>query len=329
MNNNFPKKILIIRQGAIGDVVHTTETYRSIKRLLPDSEIHYLTTKTPAELLKNDPDLTKLIILQDRSYKGLFKLAKELKQEQYDLIINLQPSIRFKIFSFLCFSKQTVTYKKNFKYHAVENFFLTAKKAIKNLELKKELCLYIDEESISKTQKMLPPQHPIVVLNTQSGPVRHGRKWKMEYFRELSDSLIKEYNAQIIIIGSKEDAKKLDIFKNCNPNIHIVAGRLNLRETAALLAQCDFLISGDTGPLHIASASGHPVCIGLFGAMPIKRTGPWGEKHFALTSNLKCIPCNRRKCKFGKSEFNPCMNNLLPEDVMKFIREKNLISKSY
>ena len=112
MNNNFPKKILIIRQGAIGDVVHTTETYRSIKRLMPDSEIHYLTTKTPAELLYGDPDLTKLIILQDRSYKGLFKLAKELKQEQYDLIINLQPSIRFKIFSFLCFSKQTVTYKK-------------------------------------------------------------------------------------------------------------------------------------------------------------------------------------------------------------------------
>ena len=325
MKITYPKKILIIRQGAIGDVVHTTETYRSIKRLIPDAEIHYLTTKVPAELLDGDPDITKLIILQDRSYKRLFNLSKLLKKEKYDLIINLQPSIRFRIFSFLCFAKKTVAYKKNFKYHAVENFFLTAKKVIKELELKKELHLYIDEESISKTKKMIPLQRPIIVLNTQSGPVRHGRKWKIEYFRELADSLIKEYNAQIIIIGSKEDAQKLNIFQNCNPNIHIVAGRLNLRETAALLAQCDFLISGDTGPLHIATATGHPICIGLFGAMPINRTGPWGDKHFALTSNLDCIPCNRRKCRFEKSEFNPCMNTLLPKDVMNFIKEKQLL----
>ena len=99
MKNITPQKILIIRQGAIGDVVHTTETYRSIKRLLPDSEIHYLTTKTPAELLKNDPDLTKLIILQDRSYKGLFKLAK--KTEARTIRPHNQPPAFYQVQNFL------------------------------------------------------------------------------------------------------------------------------------------------------------------------------------------------------------------------------------
>ena len=94
MKNITPQKILIIRQGAIGDVVHTTETYRSIKRLLPDSEIHYLTTKTPAELLYGDPDLTKLIILQDRSSGSKFSpsSAEQNKLSPTKRTSNIMPS---------------------------------------------------------------------------------------------------------------------------------------------------------------------------------------------------------------------------------------------
>src|SRR3989339_2074935 len=88
------KKILIFRFGAIGDVVHSTALYRAIKKQNPDILIHYLTGKIPSELLKSDYDLDKIWIAEDKSYKYLLNLAKELKKEKFDLCINLQPSIR-------------------------------------------------------------------------------------------------------------------------------------------------------------------------------------------------------------------------------------------
>ena len=98
MNNNFPKKILIIRQGAIGDVVHTTETYRSIKRLLPDSEIHYLTTKTPAELLENDrPDKTYHIAGQELS--GIVQSCKRIETRK--IRPHNQPPALYQVQNFL------------------------------------------------------------------------------------------------------------------------------------------------------------------------------------------------------------------------------------
>ena len=84
------KKILIIREGAIGDVVHTTNVFRSIKETYPNVEIDYVTGPVPAQLLQNDSRLNRVIVLESKKYSYLFKLASQLRKEKYDLIINLQ-----------------------------------------------------------------------------------------------------------------------------------------------------------------------------------------------------------------------------------------------
>jgi len=70
------KKILILRFGAIGDVVHSTALFRSIKKSCPDISIHYATFKSPSMNIQNDPDLEKIRILEGKTYKQLFSLAK-------------------------------------------------------------------------------------------------------------------------------------------------------------------------------------------------------------------------------------------------------------
>ena len=146
------KKILIIRQGAIGDVVHTTNVFRSIKETFPDAQIDYLTGKLPASLLQNDPRLNRVIVLKDKNYFYLFQLAKELKKENYSLIINLQPSIRFKVLAALCKPKKTVNYKKTFRLHAVENFFETARKVYKEIHNPNDLRLKIPQETVEQVK---------------------------------------------------------------------------------------------------------------------------------------------------------------------------------
>lgn len=323
------KKVLIIRQGAIGDVVHTTNVFRSIKEAYPNIKIDYLTGAVPATLIQNDSRLNKVILLEGKKYPYLLKLASQLRKEKYDVIINLQPALRYKFLSFMCFPKKIVTYKKTFKLHAVENFFRTAKKAFKEIENPSDLKIEIPQEIVEKVKQEIPTDKKIVVLNTETSVTRKGRKWAPKYFKELALSLIEEYDCTILIPGSKDDVEKVKCFENLHPNIKIIAGKFSILESAAVFSLCDVFISSDTGPLHIASALEKPYCIGLYGAAPVQRTGPWGINHFAVSADLSCIPCNRRKCQikeYAQTDLNPCLLAVKPEHIVRIIKDNDLLT---
>jgi ADP-heptose:LPS heptosyltransferase len=322
------KRVLIIRQGAIGDVVHTTNVFRSIKESYPDAKIDYLVGKVPAELLRNDDRLNDVILLNDKSYSYLYKLGLELRKNSYDLIINLQPSLRFKFLSFVVMPKKVVNYHKTFKLHAVENFFRTAKKVIKNIENPNDLKLQIPQDVIEKVKNEIPLDKKLVILNTETSLARQGRKWPSKYYKELALALIEEYDCNVLVSGAKDEIECTKVYENVHENLKVIAGKYSILESAAIFSLCDLFISGDTGPLHIASALEKPYCIGLYGAMPVERTGPWGINHFALSADLSCIPCNRRKCsikEYENADTTPCMYAIKPEHVLRVIKDNDLL----
>ncbi|MEI7474559.1 MAG: glycosyltransferase family 9 protein [bacterium] len=326
---NKSLKILIFRFGAIGDVVLSTSLFRSIKNIYPDSEIHFLTFKTPAILLKEDPQIKKLWIAEDRSYKYLISLAKELKKENFDIVFNLHPSIRTKIFTLFIKAKRTLLYKKTFKKHAVQNFVDTAKPLLKKIKPESTIKIYLSETAINEANKHINKEKLNVCLNIGATFSRQGRRWSIDKWKQLSLELIKEYDCDIILSGSEEDIPFADEVCSVSERIKSFCGKLPLEISAAVISLCNLMVSGDTGPLHIATAT-DTKSIALFGSMSPKRTGPYGTKHFSLTSKIKCAPCNKRKCKFiKKTELNtPCMESITVEEVLNTIKANNLLIKT-
>jgi len=319
--NKYPmKKVLIFRLGAIGDVVHTTALLRSLKALNPTMSVHYLTTKSPSLLLKNDHDIDKIWISEDKSYSYIYDFSKKLREEKFDLCINLQPpTIRNKIFSFLIGAKKTINYRKNFKFHAVENFWITAKPFFKDLTLPKNLELFIPE-NLKEEFLDISEVGYVIGFNMGVSSTRQGRRWPLNYWRELAKALIDKYNCKIVLTGSSDDANFSEQILDVSFNIESYCGKLDILKNSALLSICNVVISGDTGPLHIASAVGVPA-IGLYGAAPILRTGPYGTRTSALCSDRSCVPCNRRKCKYTKKgePYTPCMEDIHPNKVFNEI----------
>ncbi len=327
MKNQKIKKILILRFGAIGDVVHSTELFRSIKRKYPHVAIHYVAFNIPSLNIKNDPDLEKVWVAEGKSYKHLWTLAKELRKEKFDAFINLQPGIRTRIFSMMLGMPKTVTYRKTFKLHAVENFWRTGKKLFNDIELDKNLKLYIEKETKNQVSVMFDKKGKVIAFNMGVSHTRQGRRWPQEYWAELARSFVEKYDCDIVLTGSKEDKEFSEPLLNISPKIKSFCGALSVEENTVLLSLCDLIISGDTGPLHIATAVGVPA-IGLYGAAPVARTGPYGENCIALFSQRDCVPCNRRKCKYISPYelYTPCMEDVKLDEVFntaqKYILEK-------
>lgn len=325
--NKKNNKFLIIRFGAIGDVVHTTALFRAIKKTLPEIQIHYLTFKVPSELLQNDHDIDKVYVLEDKSYKNIFKMAKDLKKEQYDLVLNLQPSARTRILNLLIRPKKQLTYKKTYKMHAVANFWSTAKPMFSTLGSDDYIYIYVPEKIKGEIKNKLNPDgRKLICFNMGVSPDRHGRKWPLEYWIKLGMEIKNKHNARLILSGGPNDVKEGELLVKNLPFVESFCGKLSILETAALMSLCNVVISGDTGPLHIGTAVGTN-CIGLYGGAPVSRTGPYGKKHLVAESNLACVPCAKRTCRFNETEEDktPCMESIQPEQVLKLV-EKLLLN---
>ena len=322
------KKLLIIRVGAIGDVVHTTALFRAIKKYRPEIEIHYLTSELVKPLLIEDKDIDK-VYTSPKKFK-LFsnevkELANELKKENYDAVINLQPSLKLRYLTFLAGIKKCSLYKKSFKFHAVTNFWRTGLKFFPEMKEEKELKLYLPKTAVDFAKdKVKDFKRPLIVVN--AGGVfskRQGRTYPVEKWIEVANKLQEKYDGTVILNGASEDREFLSPLNNIKNSVNFI-GELSLVNSCAVIGQADLMLSGDSGPLHIATALGVK-SVGLYGSMPANRTGCYSSG-INIVSKKSCVPCNRRKCKFlkkSKKLYAPCMEEIPVDEILKNILKEN------
>jgi len=323
-----PNKILMIRLGAIGDIIHTIATYDLLFNNINNVLIDYLTSPPMEELLNNDIRLNKIIPLTEYSYKGFYKTAQKLSSSNYDLILNLQPSIKTKFFNLLINKKLSLNYKKYWPnhyskhIHAVENFLNTLNTIIPNPTPPEKLELYLNKHVLLWAQNKLRTENAnenLIGIIPGVSNNKRGRLWPKEYWKDLLDYLCNQKKFNIVILGGlNEQVLGTELQEINKTKIHNYCGKLNIMQTACILSLCQLVIGGDTGPTHIATAVG-PTVIGLYGATAPKRTGLYGKKHKIIYSSNECLFCEKKTCPniIPKELYTPCMLKLTVNKVIE------------
>jgi lipopolysaccharide heptosyltransferase II len=156
------------------------------------------------------------------------------------------------------------------------------------------------------------------VVGINPGGNWNPKRWPKEYWARLADRLISELGAKIIITGSDNDmALARDIKGLMRASPVLACGALNLKQLAALCKRLDLFVTADTGPLHIANASGAKRIIVIFGPTSPEITGPYPLKNITvLKRDVGCkVPCYVVDCKD-----NRCMKAVSVDEVMEKIR---------
>lgn len=168
-----------------------------------------------------------------------------------------------------------------------------------------EADVILSQENISEDE---------VLIGMQAGSSLEGRRWPAQSFARLADLLAEKFKARIILFGVKsefplaEEVIRHSRFKHRLVNL---AGRTSLSQMVGLLKKCRYLVTNDTGPMHIAAALGTPV-VGLFfaHAHPFE-TGPYGPGHLVFQARISCAPCS-----YGVHCNNiVCVEKVRPEHV--------------
>jgi heptosyltransferase II len=321
--------ILIIKPGAIGDLLQLTPVLRALKSRYPQACISLLVgSPVSAELFTYNAHVRETIVFDKagahRSFRALLQLWRLLRRNKYDLIINFQRSnLKTWFLASAAFPCRLLVYHKarTRTVHALVNYLETvAPLGIKATKMRLDLALSARERAFAKEVifSLDSPTTPLIALNP--GASHNVNRWATARFAALSDMLTQKLAARVILIGGKEDMPLAEeiVAKTGSKPLNM-AGKTSLLQLGALLEQCDILVSGDTGPMHIATAVGTRV-VALFGAADPERTGPVGSGHRIIqATDVSCIPCGSRTC--NNRAYLECMEKIPVSLVFETIRD--------
>lgn len=319
-------KFLLIRFSSIGDIVLTTPVIRCLKKQVPDAEVHFVTKEAFLPVVAHNPYIDKLHVWAHSREL----MVQELKDEDYDYIIDLHHNVRTlrlkkelkkKSYSFYKLNIEKYIYtsvKLNIlpRVHIVDRYLAT----LKSFDIKNDgagLDYFIAPGDETKKHD-IPASHHAGYIACVIGAAHGTKKWPVDKWKEFA----RQMDHPLIILGGKEDTVNGMEIASVDPvKVYNACGKFSINESADLVRRAKLVITHDTGLMHIAAAYKRPI-ISLWGnTVPSFGMYPYYGDNFLSAqqrspydilqvNKLWCRPCSKigyAKCPLGHFK---CMQNI-------------------
>lgn len=311
-------KFLVIQQKRIGDVLTSTILSNNLKKAYPNAEIDYMCYANCVDVLKNNPNITNIIVLEEKTRKNYFSLFQfifQIRAKKYDAVIDAYSKLETNLIALFSGAKYKISYKKgysslfyNYNIERLKNgtqsdiglAIINRLKLLKPL-IKEEITdykpkVFLTENEITEAKKLIQayplkadkPTFMIGILGSE-----WYKTYPFEKMAELLDYTVATTDANLLfnyIPKQKEDAQK--IFDLCQPNtqkrIFFDLYANDLRSFLGLLSQCDALIGNEGGSVNMAKALFVPT-FSLFSPSVDKETWQIFEDEKNISIHLKDI----------------------------------------
>jgi len=322
-------KFLILRFSSIGDIVLTTPVIRGLKLQVEDAQIHYLTKKQYAGIVENNPYVDEVHVF-DNNFK---ELVQELKHEHFDYIIDLHHNLRTARFKSALKVVDFTFNKLNIEKWLLVNLGINKLPNIHIVDRYLKTLSVFDVSNDLKGLEYYIPTADVVDLNTLPELFRNGyiafAIGAQHSTKRLPESkitsLCKKLDFPIVLLGGKEDFATAEaIEKEVGAKVFNACGKFNLNQSASLVKQAIWIISHDTGLMHIA-ASFKKKIISVWGnTVPEFGMYPYlaDEKSLIVEDkNLKCRPCTKIGFSRCPKKHFKCMNEINEELIVNHIKQ--------
>jgi len=275
------KNILVIRTDRFGEFLLNIPAIRALKELYPQAKLTLAVNLIVYELAGLVECVDQVVVWE--------QIKKYLRKNKFDLAVILNPTKEAHMASFLAGIPMRLGYDRKWGFlltHKIKDTkHLGDRHEVEcNLELVNLIGAHTQNKSflIKSSESYFPEfagKKIIAMHPFTSDPVK---QWPAERFKVLAQRIKHELKLEVIIIGLSLTNSNID------RSIIDMTNKTTLVELAALLKRCSLLISGDSGPVHLAAAVGTPVIALFRNDLPGKtarRWGPWGDGHRVIEKN--------------------------------------------
>lgn len=327
-----PKKILIIQLRRIGDVLVCTPLIRALKESFPQAYIAFLTEKESEVILKFNPHLDKLLVLDNQKYKNLFYILKflwHLRREKFEVVIDLLGTPRTVFFSLVSGAVKRIGYPYRIRKLFYNQLMVSSPKAkyvvyhkleaVKLWKIQKQnvkLDFFLNEPARTFAREFFERSNIAksdLVISISPTSRRHFNRWFPERYARVADWLIEQYLTKVILLwGPGEKEMIEEITRKMKQECIIAPVAPTLLELGAILERCDLHLGNDNGTKHIAVAVGLPTFT-IYGPHdPVSWTYPDSSQHRFIKKPCWCV--NNRKSQHNCRNLS-CLDLITVEEV--------------
>ncbi len=335
LQNSIKNKVLIVKPSSLGDIIHSLPFLYSVKEQMPEARVHWVIAEGLAPLLEGHPLIDRLWKINKDEWKkpskafqtiGQFRaLSAKLRKEKFDAVFDLQGLLRSAIISRMAGAKAVVGFREA---REGGSLFYTHKVSVSSLG-KMHAPMHAVERYLKMAQFAgIEPRlgFPLPQGKDFVSPFRSGeyavmapgarwpsKRWPAPGWGELAR---KFSPVPMVIVGAVSDAALAAEIASCSGGAAIpFAGKSSLKGLVEIIRGAKFMVTNDSGPMHIAAALEVPV-FAVFGPTDPELTGPYGKGIRAvIKGQAKCSPCRNRTCKDMS-----CMNAVSVDMVEREIR---------
>lgn len=332
------KRALILRCGALGDLVYATGVIDALRAQYGENIIiDFICTPGTAKLFEFDPRVNHVYLLKHKKLPIWLSpqkraIIRDSQQNPYDLFINFETGKQFLSLSQSIQARHKIGWffsnpDVSNTTHMVDmckSFYAS----IVESEILKNASPRIIGKAFTEVQDKLNLPDKFLVLSPSNSHNKKSRlnyrAWPQNHWKRLIALL--PSSLPIIVIGGKGEEPFFEAIKPYPKNVIDLVGKTSISEMIAIISQAKALVVTDTGTAHIASALNTPVFC-LIGPTPADVTGPYqsadNEVHI-LSAHLSCSPCYKTEV-MKQCMDNICMSQIAPETVVESLKSANIV----
>lgn len=328
-------RILVRATNWVGDAVMTTPAMGVIRERFPHAEITLLANPLVAELFSPHPWVDRVIRFDRKGiHKGVagrFRLASELRRHAFDAALILPNSFDSALVPWLAgipvrlgkasdgrsllltgryepddsatAGHEVLYYIDLLNHFGISGQFHAPLLAV--TEQEEEHAAVLLAEAGIKPDMFLLGINPGAAFGA-------AKRWYPDRFAAVARRLADDWNAGIVIFGGPGETEIADAIESAlHGNCLNLAGKTSVRELMALIRRCNFFVTNDSGPMHIAAAFGVPL-VAIFGPTDHSGTAPYSDRAMIIRKDVPCAPCKLRECPTDHC----CMTEVTAEDVV-------------
>ena len=322
-------RILIVRLGSLGDIVHAVPAAAALSRAWPGVAVDWVTAPGYRDLVGMVRGLRRVITVDTRRMfgaEGVLAAVGALRAARYDAVLDLQGLLKSAVLARLARGARTLGFgRSDLREPAAAHFYS------ETVDVSRAVHVIGKGLAVARALGAAagPPEFPLDVPDTpevralvdQAGPAGYAllnpgaawpnKRWPTERFGEVAAVLRRDRGLASVVLWGPGERERAEAVAAASGGAASLAPATTVPGIAALAKHARLVLSGDTGPLHLAAAVGAPA-VALFGPTSAERNGPWSADDVSLSRLTECECVYERRCRRAV----PCIHGIPAGDVI-------------
>ncbi len=318
-------RFLIVRLGALGDVVHAIPVAAALRRAFPAARIDWLVSAKHGEILDLVTVIDRPIPVNDRDGssggRSLWQAVGELRRTRYDVAIDLQGLIKSALLARLSGSPRVIGFTSRYARESLARIFYSnsydpgrgglydpreTRHVVRiNLGLLTLLGIeptapefpIADVDSVVARWAIDSAHGRYALLNP--GAAWPNKRWPPDRFGRVAIDLRERHGLTSVVLWGPGEEPLAKAVVEAAAGAALLSPRTTIRDLVALARSAAVMLSGDTGPTHVAAAVGTPL-VSIFGPTRAVRNGPLVASDIAVSRDAVCECHHVRRCKLDR-----------------------------